>query len=192
MSWIAGNRYLSRSEVENNAILFRDIMMTNGVTLNAVCGMLGNIQSESGVNPGIWESLSPFNGGYGLVQWTPYTKYSEWAGAGWEGNGDKQCERILYEAQNGLQWFGNPEAPIVNPPLSFTEFLSSTLDVGTLANYFLWYYEHPAVTIQTIRAKQANEWLEFFGGTPGPGPGPSPLKRKRMPVWMMIRRQDII
>ena len=103
----------------------------------------------------------PYKGGYGLVQWTPYTKYSEWWGPGWENNGDAQCERILWEVANGEQWFANPQAPIVNPPLSFAEFTHSGEDAKTLANYFLWYYEHPEITIQPQRGENAVYWLGF-------------------------------
>ena len=95
-TWVAGNYYLSESEMKNNAEMFYDRMRGYGFSLNAIAGILGNVQYESSINPGIWESLDPYEGGYGLVQWTPYTKYSEWAGSGWQNNGDKQCERISY------------------------------------------------------------------------------------------------
>ena len=40
------------------------------------------MQSESSINPGRWESDrvggNPDAHGYGLVQWTPYTKYTNW------------------------------------------------------------------------------------------------------------------
>ena len=71
--------------MQNNAVLLWSYFKAQGWTLNAVAAMLGNMQSESTINPGIWEGLDPFVGGYGLVQWTPYTKYSDWAGSGWEG-----------------------------------------------------------------------------------------------------------
>lgn len=183
MAWIARNAYLGTADMQNNATEFWNKMSALGVTKEAAAAMLGNMQTESTINPGIWEGLNPYVGGYGLVQWTPYTKYSEWAGSGWQNNGDKQCERIIYEAANNLQWFENPNAPIVNPPITLAEFLKSTLDVGTLANYFLWYYEHPAVTIQPNRATQAREWYDFLGGvTP-----PQPTTRTKIPVWMMCK-----
>lgn len=176
--------------MENNAKEFYGVFFQYGATLNAISAMLGNMQSESGINPGIWEGLNPFAGGYGLVQWTPYTKYSEWAGADWQDNGPKECERIIYEAENGLQWFGNDEAPIPTPPLTFPEFLKSELDVVTLANYFLWYYEHPTVTIQPQRGEQAQVWYKFLSGVDPPTP--TPTRKRKMPVWMMLRRNDIL
>lgn len=195
MAWITGNRYLSQSEMENNAKEVYNYFIKAGWTINAISAMLGNMESESNINPGIWEGLTvDTSRGYGLVQWTPSTKYTDWAGEGYE-NGNKQCERIQYEVDNGLQWFENPKAPIVDPPITFKEFSTSTLDVATLANYFLWYYEHPAVTDQPIRATQAQEWLTFLRGVHPVDPPvdppivpPNPTKHKlKMPIWMMCR-----
>lgn len=177
--WISKNAYLTQSEMENNARMVWNYFGSRGWSLNAVSAMLGNMETESTINPGIWESLeSDYDAyfdahgrypGYGLVQWTPFTKYSEWAGAGWQDNGNKECERILYEVDKGEQWFQNPNAPIVNPPITFKEFTTSLLDVEILANYFLWYYEHPAVTEQPARGEQAIKWYNFlYGTTPTP------------------------
>lgn len=164
MAWIGGNRYLSQTEMENNATIIWNYLASKGWTLNAVSAILGNMQSESTINPNIWESLTvDYSRGYGLVQWTPASKYIDWAGADWE-NGDKELDRIIYEVDNGLQWFSNPNAPIVNPPITFKEFTTSTEPPETLADYFLWYYEHPAITIQPNRSEQAITWFNFLGG----------------------------
>lgn len=41
-------------------------------TLTAICGMLGNMHSESGVNPWCWQNNTVnVHNGYGLVQFTP-------------------------------------------------------------------------------------------------------------------------
>lgn len=211
MGWIAGNRVLSISEQRNNAKIIYNTLKSKGWSDNAICAILGNMQSESWVNPAVWESFRVEWRGFGLVQWTPYTKYSEWAGNDWQTNYDKQLDRIEYECQNGEQWFRNPEAPIIEPPITFKEFKTSTLDVVTLANYFLWYYEHPEVTIQSIRGKQAVTWYEYLIGdtpvTPDPDPDPEPdepdepstpieppvppsvtYKRKRLPIYMYPNR----
>lgn len=188
--WISKNTYLTLTEMKNNAVMAWDYFGSRGWTLNAVAAMLGNMQTESTINPGIWESLesdyeSYFDAhgrypGYGLVQWTPFTKYSNWAGARWQNNGDKQCERIIYERDNGLQWFENPAVDIPVPPITFAEFSTSTLPVSTLANYFLWYYEHPQNPNQPNRAKQALEWYDYLSGiTPRPPTPPSPSTRKK-------------
>ena len=176
MAWIGGNRYLSHEEMENNATIIWEYLSAEGWTIEAVSAMLGNMQTESTINPNIWENLTvDYERGYGLTQWTPATKYIDWAGADWE-NGNRELDRLIYEAENGVQWFRNPSAPIVEPPITFKEFSTSTDDVTTLANYFLWYYEHPAETIQPIRAEQALEWFDFLGGIR--------ITKKKMPIWM--------
>lgn len=187
MGWISGNRYLSRAEMENNAREVYNHFSALGWSLNAISALLGNMESESNINPGIWESLTvDYSRGYGLTQWTPATKYTDWAGSDYA-NGNKQCNRIQYEMENGLQWFLNPQAPIVEPPITFKEFSTSTLDVVTLANYFLWYYEHPATTIQPNRGEQAKVWYEFLSGTEPDIPTPT-VRKKKMPIYMMCRR----
>lgn len=177
--WISKNAFLSRTEMEHNAKLVWQYFGSRGWSLNAVCAMLGNMQTESTINPGIWESLSAYNGGYGLVQWTPYTKYANWAGTGWQNNGNKECERIIWEMNNGEQWFQNPSVTPASPPISFKEFSTSTLPVETLANYFLWYYEHPGDPIQPNRAKQAKQWYEFLKDTTPGTPVPTPVTKRK-------------
>ena len=103
MPWITGNRYLSMTEMQNNADIMYAFFTEHGWTVNAIAAMFGNMQTESTLNPGIWESLDPFGGGYGLVQWTPYTNYSDWAGDAWQENGQKEMERIIYEREHNLQ-----------------------------------------------------------------------------------------
>src|SRR5690606_39763347 len=61
--------------------------------------------------------------GYGLVQWTPFNKYTIWA----RDNDldyshiDSQLMRIEYELQNGIQWISTSDYP-----LSFQDFKIST------------------------------------------------------------------
>ena len=78
---ISGNKYLSQEEMENNAKEIYTYFKDKGWTLNAIAGVLGNMQQESTINPGLWQSLKEYNysGGFGLVQWTPATKYTNWA-----------------------------------------------------------------------------------------------------------------
>lgn len=186
-NWISDNRYLSNDEIDNNAIKFYYTMTRLGCSYNAILGMLANLRAESNVNPGIWESLIPYGGGYGLVQWTPYTKYSEWAGSGWQNNGQKECERIIYEAQNGLQWFGNPSAGDIgyptNPPITLAEYLTSNISPTVLADYWTLYYEHPREDLLPQRQRDNIEYVNYFnellnGGGPVP-PTPTPTTKSK-------------
>lgn len=82
------NTALNSAQMEENSKYICDYLMRkSGMTLNAICGMLGNWQSESTINPNRVESsqASRWDGwgnyGYGLAQWTPwYTRQrnGEW------------------------------------------------------------------------------------------------------------------
>ena len=103
---ISSNQYLTIEEMTPNAKYIYDKLRVAGWTPNAICGLLGNTQTESTNNFGLWESLDEGNmsAGFGLVQWTPASKYTNWAdsqGYSW-GNPDGQIARILYEVENGL------------------------------------------------------------------------------------------
>ena len=87
-----------------NAKEIYNFFISKGWTVNAICGMLGNMHWESdGLEPDINEMGG---GGYGLVQWTPGTKLKSWA----EGRNlnyrtvNTQCQRIQYEVDNKIQY----------------------------------------------------------------------------------------
>lgn len=185
MAWISGNRYLNLEEMGNNAKLIRDYFISKGWTLNAICGMLGNMQSESTINPGIWESLDEGNlsNGYGLVQWTPASKYIDWGGSNYQ-DGNRQCDRIQYELENGVQWITTSTYP-----MTFDEFSKSTASAHFLAMVFIANYERPYDENQPIRGEQAIYWWDFLqGDTPIP-PDPTPNKKKKMPLYMYMKRR---
>lgn len=158
-SWITGNYYLSRTQMENNASILAEYFLSQGWSLNAIAAMLGNMQTESSINPGIWQSLKEFKGGYGLVQWTPYTNYSDWAGDNWQNNGNLECDRIIYEFKNGMQYY-----PTSDYPMTAAEFMVSTETPEYLAQVFLNNYERPADRNQPQRSIQAREWYNFLRG----------------------------
>ena len=60
----------------NNASYIYSYFTSHGWTSQSVAGMLGNITSESGIRPDVWESGN--HQGYGLVQWTPPTAMQNW------------------------------------------------------------------------------------------------------------------
>ena len=178
-SWISKNAYLSRDEMENTALIIWSYFGgVKGWTRNAVAALLANMQSESTINPGIWESLDPYAGGYGLVQWTPYTKYSNWAGVGWQGNGSKQMERIIYEMNNNIQWIATAQYP-----MTFKAFSKSIDTPENLAYAFMYNYERPASLDQPQRRANARVWYEFLDGKPF-----DPVKPGgKIPIWMLFK-----
>lgn len=158
MEYISANRYLNMDEMEVNARYISRRLLSHNWTLNAIAGVLGNMEVESTINPGIWEGLQEGNmsGGYGLVQWTPATKYTDWAdsrGLPW-GHPDSQIQRILYEVDNNIQW--------IHPTMTFKEFTISTLPPYILAVLFLHHYERPAEPDDDNRGKKGEFWYEFI------------------------------
>ena len=163
MSVTSANRYLTQTEMEGNAEVIASVFLANGWSINAIAAMLGNMQSESGINPGIYENLDSTSttNGFGLVQWTPNTKYKTWADANGYGSdyGDifGQIVRIRYEVENGLQWISTTAYP-----LSFKAFTTSAESPEYLAQAFLYNYERPASLDQPARSTQAREWYNFI------------------------------
>ena len=197
MAWIMSNAFLSQSQMENNALEFANYFIgRKGWTMQAVAGMLGNIESESTINPGIWEGLDAgnLNVGFGLVQWTPASKYINWAGSNWY-NAQRECERIVWETENDEQWFANPEAGViglpVNPPFSFSTFTQSAQSPDYLARCFLAYYEHPGDINQPNRGTQATAWYQFLSGHHFHGQPPIGALVKRGCANGYLRRQRI-
>lgn len=201
LTFVTGNRYLTTAEMKTNALYIWDYLGSRGWTRNAVAGMLGNMQTESTINPGIWQGLNVNVGpAFGLVQWDPYTKYTEWC----EDNGlepshmDSALKRIEYELENGLQYYKTDAYP-----LTFKEFKVSTKSANYLAMAFLANYERPADPDQPTRGTQAEYWYEVLAGhTPGSGgsggggsgggesddpePGWKPTNRKKLSLLLLI------
>lgn len=200
LNWIITNtslneasRPLTEDEMKNNAKCFYGTMnILYGWTLNAVCGVLGNAQSESTISPCRWQNDTPYgtptaSQGYGLVQWTPYTKILEWLS---ENNytdlntfGDGECARMNWEVQNNQQWIATSAYPE-----SFLSFTKSTKKAYDLAIEFLANYERPADPNQPIRGTQADQWYEYLKGwTPVlPGGGDEPTDEKKKSKWIYL------
>ncbi len=158
-----GNRNLNSNEQENNAQYILDAFLERGWTKNAICGMLGNMQRESTINPGIWQSRveNNDNSGFGLTQWTPATKYFDWACA--QGylydDIDAQIERILYEVQNpGVQWI----KPAAHDYIGFEEYTHSTMSAAELATVFCDGYERSSSPNYSERSANATYWYEHL------------------------------
>lgn len=166
---VSGNRFLTRKEMTENAEYILSYLLKKGWTKQAVCGMLGNMETESTINPGIWQGLQEGNmsGGYGLVQWTPATKYINWA----KGEGlsypamDSQLKRILYEVDQNIQWID------VGSGMTFKQFTQSKKSAYDLAMIFISHYERPAEPNQPARGTQAEYWYKNLKGTGGGGGG---------------------
>lgn len=179
---------LTESEQENNARIIWGDLSAAGFTLNSICGMLGNMSQESGLNPQAWQTLNNPKGGMGLVQWTPATKLIVWCnnrGINYK-DGDSQLSRILYEFANDIQYISTSDYP-----LSASDFMSSTQSPEYLTRAFFANYErgNPAKANMDYRISRANYYYTLFSGQepPEPGPGPEPGRGMTLPFWMLYK-----
>lgn len=190
MPFVTGNFYLTQAQMEENALyIWNGIQNLGwGWTMEAVSGMLGNMQTESTINPGIWQNLEPAPPheqpwGFGLVQWTPSTNYTDWCATRPTpldpSHMNSALLRINWELENNQQWIATSAYP-----LSFKDFLTSTAEPEYLAYAFLYNYERPASLDQPNRKTQARKWYEFLGGAPPP----PPEKHRKLPLYYYVRR----
>ena len=196
------SEYLSENEMKTNVQYIYSYLTDKGWSLNAICGLFGNLQAESGFNAGIWQThnIGNLDGGYGLVQWTPASKYFEWctqSGLSDPSEMDNNLARIIYEVENGLQWIATDDYSF-----TFKEFTTSTASVSYLAKAFLLNYERPkdqSETKQNERANNAVNWYEYITGEeidpsdpinpPSSGTTVSGNKRKRFNFILFNRRR---
>lgn len=198
MEWIKGNRYLSSDEMKNNAILVYRYLSARGWSLNAIAGVLGNMEIESTINPGIWQNLeiNPLLG-FGLVQWTPANNYTVWAShqgfALDDGNG--QLQWIDEETVKQGQWIATSEYNI-----SFEEFKRSSQPPSWCASAFLKNFERAGVEKEEDRREKASLWKiyiqEHEGMDPDQPDTPTPTKPKKKKKFNFVlfnaRRRHLI
>lgn len=186
-----GNTYdtsnsLTKDQMEINALYIYSYLKHEGWSENSIAALLGNMQAESSINPGRWQSDrvggDSSGHGYSLVQWTPYTKYTDWCSS--EGYGDPSemdsaLARIRYEVENNIQWYGTGSYA----GMSFKEFATSEETVEFLAIGFLLCYERPAdqsESVQAYRTSLAEAWYTYLTGKEPTKPGgTSSTKKKR-------------
>jgi RHS repeat-associated protein len=172
---------LDKGKMSLNAQYILNFLRRKGWSKNAVCGMLGNAEVESTINPGAWqgykkEKNANKKGGFGLLQWTPSTKLTDWA----KKNKldphrlDTQLERILYEVKNpSLQWGFNKTGKEMAknagyPILTFSQYTCSKESAETLAMVFELGYEKPKSIfgkdghVNSTRSNKAKYWYQHL------------------------------
>ena len=161
MAWTIGNLILEQTQMDANAVEVYKYFSGKGWTLNAISGILGNMQSESYVNPGVWEGFNAgnYSGGFGLVQWTPASNYTNWASANGYGITDPEGQlRWIDElsASTG-QWI-----PTSGYSMSWSEFKKSTQSPEYLASAFLKNFERAGVEVESTRRTQARYYYNLL------------------------------
>lgn len=183
MSWVAYDTDqvppITQAEQENNVNIIAAFFRNEGWTDNAIAAMLGNMQVESYLNPCQFELNQNYSMayGFGLVQWTPATKLSDYVGYNWRTDYDAQLDRIRYEWGNEIQWI--PRS--VYGSMSFHDFSTSTANVRYLAEVFERCYENPLDWQASVAVRQnyADNWYTYLGGTPTPF--------SNLPIWLLFK-----
>ena len=198
-----GNTYntsnaLTYAQMEVNALYIYSYLKHEGWSENAIAAVLGNMEVESSLNPGRWQSDrvggDESGHGYSLVQWTPYTKYTNWCSS--EGFGDPSemdsaLARIKYEVEQDIQWIGVGSYN----GMSFEEFSKSSEPVAYLAVGFLLCYERPAdqsEAVQNYRASLAEKWYTYLTGKEPTKPGGSGNKKKKFNFILFNKKRRFV
>lgn len=186
--WIKDNRYLTTGEMQNNAQIIFNTLLLKGWTKNAISAVVANAQKESTVNPGIWQNLTPNPSlGWGLVQWTPSTNFTDWAAANDYANDDGDAQLIWIDTVTASvgQWI-----PTTQYPETFGEFKVSTQTPEYLADCFLKNFERPKEIDQPDRQRYARYWFDWWEGSPVPPPNPNPEPdwKRTMPIWFALKK----
>lgn len=186
---------LTQDQMESNADYVRNALEPLGWSVNAIAALLGNMENESTINPGRWEGDDVNKGpGYGLVQWTPYSKFTDWAtdnGYDDPSTMEANLARLQWERENNTQYYSTPDYP-----LTFEEFIASEESPHYLAAAFAWNYERSWTVLygseeekeilRQVRGQDASKWYEFLTGSPAPTPDtPEDKKRKGLSLVLM-------
>lgn len=189
---------LSEAEQQQNALYILVYLKQKGWTANAIAATLGNMQAESSINPGRWQNDDVGNteNGYGLVQWTPATKYIDWCtdkDYSDYSTMDSNLSRLIYEVENNIQWIGTGDFS----EMSFSDYATSNLTVSELAKAFLLCYERPADqsdSVQSYRATLAESWYSYLSGATPDQPGLPTItsKKKRKYNFILFKRRTFL
>lgn len=165
LKWIYKNEYMSDDEIWNNAYIAGSILANNGYSMNAICGILGNMAAESGVQP--WLTERGGGGGYGLVQWTPKSDLVDVVrqyNLGDYTSGDVQTIVFDYECGvkgTNIQWYDiyphKPQQPFV----PFAQWkVRADYPPEDMAYAFMSFYERPAW--ETCHLEWRTTWARKF------------------------------
>lgn len=195
-----GNQYLTEDQMIENATWIYNYLInlpgTQAWKHVAICCFLGNVQQESTINPGIWQDLTQtIKDGYGLTQWTPSTKYTDWCKKERISPQymDSALKRVQWECDNegkgADQWY-----PTSKYPYTFYEFTQADdANISKWTECFMRCYERPAEEHANLfgRTNNSRYWHLYFRGLdPGPMPDPTPEHGRRFKWWMYMGRPN--
>lgn len=194
MAWV--NEYqtwLTEAQSLQNAQMVVNFLSGKDWSKEAIAALIGNMRHESSINPNIYEYGYDWGDdrGFGLVQWTPRSKFWDWGiSKGYNEtelrSGDSQLDRIDYEVDNDIQYIANGHSARYGYEskydFSFADFRQNTqgLTVNQLTEAFMWNYEGPAYSagLNSLSERQAFANRAFneldWSGTGDGGGGEEP------------------
>ena len=167
---------LTQQQKEANAIYIYHYLSQKGWTIEAIAGLLGNIDEESVMNPAQGEGGG---NGYGLVQWTPAEGFFKYSGLTRE-KADKLAEdnptelmniQLDYIIYSSLQttpyaerrWY--PTYDYQSPyKMTFEQYITSSHSAYDLAYVFHASYERSRDDEDELkeRAEAAKAWYAYL------------------------------
>lgn len=171
--------------------IYAQLYNVYGWSIEAISAVLGNMQHESFLNPAqtqIGYPIGTQSGGYGLVQWTPASKFKNWCWA--ENHAIESGFWQIYALQFspwGTEWI--PTTPF---PISYDNFKHSDETVAYLTECFLKNYERAGVSALAQRIAYAENWYQYLTGSDPPSP-PSPDPsgyRSESKIWKYLRNRN--
>lgn len=187
MAWhvqVTGGYAQGSTEANENALEICNILRGRGWSDNAISGVLGNMQYESGINPWRWESddvlsitdtstiATSTSHGYGLTQFTPAGKYiySSYAQGYAEyapnfsdhtGNATDGIAQTIFVDEHA------DYIPTTQFPMSYASFKVYTGTPYECANIWWKNYERSASpTFPTARGDSAAYYYNLITGSP--------------------------
>lgn len=169
-------------QIANAEYIFDYLKNTADWSTEAICGLLGNIEHESYLNPGARGNANSPNSRYGLVQWiNPKDRIYKWAGLTAEGADylatfnpqelmDLQLSCLIESCRPSYsEWLADKAVNQYHAPykMSFDDFIHSDNEPGELAVVFSEHYERSGASlaqIESTRAANARKWYEYFSG----------------------------
>lgn len=217
MSWYAkprGGWTTEDNEAQQNMFMISDYLQSQGWTLTAIAGLLGNVANESGFNPWRWngDTVSLSNRAYGLVQFYPASYYIGGRGNGIanyspnmstsqqttgatakDGRAQLEVIEVYHDDKfiNRASYCTYADLSDAYPYSSFKQL--NDLWIATVG--WLFNYEFPEESARDYSSAQARyqnaqRCYEIIAGTP-PTPPPTPPVPPtfgKMPLYMYLRR----
>ena len=178
---------LTEEQMQQNARYIYYYFKNLGWTTEAICGVLGNMEIESGINPGKWQVWNEETLGYGLVQWSEddgnYFLYTDLKADGVNEKAESNPQGLMNDELEVLvdtcqpskyRWITDLAPPYyarkdfadnkTPKDMSFNEFVKSTCNPGDLALVFHACYERSGDFEERLqlRVDAANKWYDYF------------------------------